>query len=297
MNTTQDTLENEFFHVCTKGLEKSLLFITEDDYITGMNLIPVCLHGKKGLKVLAFCLMDNHVHFILRGDYVACLKFIRSYKRALSKRFRYKGRPCIFQSGGGVLLKEMDDPLYITQAIAYVLRNPIKAGENHTPQGCRWSTARLYFADKTHTEYNSLLRYGEMPYSERRKICTTEGVIDKNWVVDDKGMILPENYVSVSEVEKMYGRATQFMYYLNSNCETIMELDAGVMAKARYSDAELEANLRELLVSRYKGCSLESLGVQARVALATTMKRRYGVTPARLSRLVGIEKEVLSKLI
>lgn len=72
----------EYWHVCTDGLEKGLIFKDKDDFIFGMNGVPVCAL-RHDVYVLAFCLMDNHVHFILAGDEFSCRNFILSYKRRL----------------------------------------------------------------------------------------------------------------------------------------------------------------------------------------------------------------------
>lgn len=60
--------------------------MSRDDqaFAEGMNDIPACAL-RTGIKVYAFCLMDNHVHFILKGAYDACVDFIRQYKRLRSR--------------------------------------------------------------------------------------------------------------------------------------------------------------------------------------------------------------------
>lgn len=287
---------NAYFHICTDGLEKSLLFMDESDYVLGMNLIPLCLLTKDPPEIVTFCLMSNHVHFITRGTYENSLRFIREYKRLLAKKLGRKGRTGVFHDGGGVLIKEMDDPMYIIQAIAYVLRNPVKAGMNVTPQGYRWSPARLFFSQNK-TDDTSCRRIGDLSAKERKALKSDYRLLPNDWLIDSNGIILPENYVRVSTVEGIYRRASQFMYWLCKQDDAMMELDTGVMAKSRYSYEELALNMKELLAQKYKASSIDRLGTQARIEIASTMKRRYGATPAKLSRLVGIPKDVLEKLI
>lgn len=40
---------------------KKVIFKSREDYIVGMNAIPVCAQ-RFNVTVLAFCLMDNHVN-------------------------------------------------------------------------------------------------------------------------------------------------------------------------------------------------------------------------------------------
>ena len=284
------------FHLCTKGLPKALLFSSVDDFRMGMKFIPLCLLGKEAPTIYAFCLMDNHVHFILRGSYSGCLAFIRTYKWCLSRKFGSMGRPGIFRKGGEVLLKEMTDPLYIAQAIAYVLRNPVKAGMHVTPQGYPWSSARLYFSESDWSPVGSR-RIDSLSSKERKAITNNYKKLPADWLIDRGGMILPESYVNVRAVEAVYGRPGQFMYWLNKADDKVLELDNGVAAKSRYTYEELETNMNEIIVNHFGKRGLKDLGMQSRAELASIMKRRFGASPARLSLLLGIEKDILSKLI
>ena len=72
----------EYYHAFTKGLETDVLFRDNADFVYGMNLVPRCLKAT-GTKLLAFCLMDNHVHFVIGGLRDRCNLFIRNYKRDL----------------------------------------------------------------------------------------------------------------------------------------------------------------------------------------------------------------------
>ena len=57
----------ECYHVCTEGMEKKLFFRDRQDYISGMNSIPICA-VRSGVHILAFCLMDNHVHLFSKAN-------------------------------------------------------------------------------------------------------------------------------------------------------------------------------------------------------------------------------------
>ena len=72
----------EYYHAFTRGLEKDLLFYGDAEFLYGMNIIPRYLK-LSGTRLLAFCLMDNHVHFVLEGCRAACNQFIINYKRTV----------------------------------------------------------------------------------------------------------------------------------------------------------------------------------------------------------------------
>ena len=70
-----------YYHFCTNGLLKNIIFSSNEDYIYGMNAIANCKIQYIDVKILAFCLMNNHVHFILDCEKDDGLLFMKHYKQ------------------------------------------------------------------------------------------------------------------------------------------------------------------------------------------------------------------------
>ncbi|HIR82431.1 MAG TPA: hypothetical protein IAC98_01380 [Candidatus Cryptobacteroides pullicola] len=127
----------------TRGLERDLLFYGDADFLYGMNIIPRYLK-LSGIRLLAFCLMDNHVHFVLEGCRAGCNQFIINYKRTLlSFLKKCREREIPETTVPGTVGIEGTDRLLTV--IAYVLRNPVAAGINYLPQDYKWGSASTYF--------------------------------------------------------------------------------------------------------------------------------------------------------
>lgn len=131
-------MENSYWHICTDGLSREIIFKSEADFIIGMNGVPVySFHFD--VRIMAFCLMSNHVHFITYGSGTGCKGFIRGYRKRLS---------CLTDMhAASVSIKLIDDTDYLMKAIGYVLRNPVGAGEKVLPTTYRWGSGPLYFND------------------------------------------------------------------------------------------------------------------------------------------------------
>ena len=69
-----------YFHGCTDGRILPWMFRDERDFIAGVNRIAICCM-RTGVKVIAYVLMDNHVHLVLRGTMPQCKAFITLYKQ------------------------------------------------------------------------------------------------------------------------------------------------------------------------------------------------------------------------
>ncbi len=191
----------DIFHVCTNGLSKYLWFYDDEDYRTGMNHIPACALSAD-ISILCFCLMSNHVHFIVKGLESKCVKFIREYKRFVSRQLSQRyGKKNLLVSAD-ICIKRIDTSDYLKTALAYVMRNPTAAGMSILPTAYRWSSSSLYFAA------NSFLSAGKElgKYSEalKNRIIKTRVHLPDNYILTDDNMIHPVSYVDYRAVEKLY---------------------------------------------------------------------------------------------
>lgn len=126
------------------GIRKHIMFRDDSDYISGMNDIPICLLVT-AIKVYCFCLMSNHVHFILNGTESGCMAFIRKYKRLRSLRNRTRYGSVGLENTPDISVKILDDAEYQMTAISYVIRNPLASGLKMSPWHYPWSSSSLYF--------------------------------------------------------------------------------------------------------------------------------------------------------
>ena len=81
-----------YYHLSTKPLENGLIFQDEEERRIAMNWIAI-LSKEFHIEILAFALMSNHFHFIIRGELVDGLEFFRRLKKKLSVFFSRRGGP------------------------------------------------------------------------------------------------------------------------------------------------------------------------------------------------------------
>ena len=92
--------------------------------------------------LLAWCIMPNHVHAVLRVDERTSLgKLIKSWKQFSANRIN----ELLERSGQVWAVDYFDryirDEEHLARAIDYVHRNPVKAGLCQSPEIWRWSSA------------------------------------------------------------------------------------------------------------------------------------------------------------
>ena len=84
----EDLSKNGIYHICTHGFEDTNIMRDDEDFRTAHNLMAI-LGYKMGIWILAYCLMSNHVHFIIEATTAQSAKaFINEYLRIYSNAIK-----------------------------------------------------------------------------------------------------------------------------------------------------------------------------------------------------------------
>ena len=134
-----------FFLITTDHLETRLWFLDDDDFKTGMNYVATVAF-MFGVRIIAFILMSNHVHFVLECTRELALRFITEFKRLYSRYLNQRHGTKELLRGNGVDIQELrlgDESL--ERAIAYVQMNCVAANICLEPAAYPWGTGRTFF--------------------------------------------------------------------------------------------------------------------------------------------------------
>jgi putative transposase len=131
------------YHVTQRGNNRQDVFFTDDDRRAYLHLLKEQSH-KYGLSVLAFCLMTNHVHLIVRPAAEDSLyKGVgRTHWHYAQNLNRLHGR--IGHLWQGRFFSCILDDAHRVSATAYVERNPLRAGMVRAACDYAWSSARAH---------------------------------------------------------------------------------------------------------------------------------------------------------
>ncbi len=284
----------ETYHVYTKGMAKKLWFQDSEDYRFGMNNVPVCAIIAD-VGILCFCLMSNHVHFILKGGEENCIRFIREYKRQNSMylRARYlKPHPL---AGADIGIRKVESEDNLKTVMAYVMRNPVAAGLGVMPSEYLWSSACAYFAEASSAR-GMYCRLGNLSGEAKRELFKTRVNLPDDYILREDGTIFPGSYVDCSAVESTYRSPRQLLFHLSSNRDMEEEFENGILAKARYNDSELRVSLESVCSDMFHGRGFMSLRIEDRYRVAKEVRRRYGAGPKQISRITALSYESLKAL-
>ncbi len=147
--------ENGYQHVIIRGIGKQILFEDDWDYKYFISLMQR-FSEETGVKICAYCLMDNHVHMLIHDNDKNISLFMKKLGVAYAGFFNHK-----YERTGHLFQDRFKseivyDELYFLTVLRYILRNPEKAGVCRT-ENFRWSSYSLCFSNASFIE-NDLIR-------------------------------------------------------------------------------------------------------------------------------------------
>ncbi|PIQ89921.1 MAG: transposase [Candidatus Omnitrophica bacterium CG11_big_fil_rev_8_21_14_0_20_42_13] len=137
-------------HVLQRGNNRQAIFFDEADRSFYLALLRK--YSKEcDCKIKAYCLMDNHVHFLLvpgRNDSLAktMQKLSLTFTQYINKKHRRTGRlwECRFHSS------VVDTEAYLWTVCRYIERNPVRAGKVKRPIDYSWSSVKANTSGDCH---------------------------------------------------------------------------------------------------------------------------------------------------
>lgn len=148
---------SKVYHTIFKGIDNQDIFYDDQDRRVFLNdLLKTKIDFN--LNVYAFCLMDNHVHMVIRSE----KEFLSKSMQSLAIRYvhyfnkKYKRTGPLFQDR--FRSKNVENQKYFLEVCRYIHRNPENAGFAKTEK-YKWSSYQEYLGKEKIIDKNALLYY------------------------------------------------------------------------------------------------------------------------------------------
>ena len=120
-------LAGHYYHVYNRGCNREDIFANDGNYLFLLRRAKSIL-ANHPLTVIAYCLMPNHYHFLLRPEEDGALslfiqRLFNSYTQAFNKQQRRSGTA--FEGRAKSVLVDTDE--YVLHLCRYIHLNPVKA--------------------------------------------------------------------------------------------------------------------------------------------------------------------------
>lgn len=131
------------YHVVARGNERKAIFRDDEDRESYLGLLAGCSERLR-FRLIAYCLMDNHVHVALERGRIALSELMRTLQSAYAQKFNRRHRRVghLFQGRYKAFL--VQDETHLMTPVRYIHMNPVVAGIVGSPGAYRWSSDRYY---------------------------------------------------------------------------------------------------------------------------------------------------------
>ena len=276
------------------------IYYDEKDFSNGMNRVFVTLQNYD-VVILAFVLMDTHVHFILYGAFDQCNKFIHEYIRRTSIYISNKYSIRKHLKRLPVSHQPIDTDRYLKSAVCYVIKNPTAGGLPSMYYDYPWSSGSLYFRNRTSwtspcwvTDYpESGQALSKTKWKGQMKTRSSEGIGCR--LIDD--IIFPGEYVAYDIVERLFKSPKGFLFFIGSTRDTDIESRGGVISGLSLPDREMRQHKNELCQEMFGINCSQHLDTGKRIRLARKLRSAYNSSTKQIARICGLKFEEVKDLI
>lgn len=141
--------EGASYHITARGNRRNNIFRDEEDFQVYLTLIEEALFhfSHYNYKLIAYCLMDNHVHLMLKtennppGVFIGRVNSI--YTKYFNKKYNYIGH--LFQDR--YFSEIIEDDTQMLENSRYVHLNPVKARMIEWPDEYKWSSYSMLIGE------------------------------------------------------------------------------------------------------------------------------------------------------
>ena len=157
-------------HVTQRGNYKQSIFESRRDYVKYLYLMKE-RSIKYKVDIISYCLMKNHVHFVVVPDKQdSCARLFRDV-HAFYSRYKHSNRDKKGHLWQGRYYSCVMSDSHLYQAIRYVEMNPVRAGIVRYPGEYFWSSAREHLG----MESNPVLRTKNIEFYGKKLVSS------ENW--------------------------------------------------------------------------------------------------------------------
>ncbi len=284
------------WHFSTDGNAVDAMFYDDADFIAGMNRVYVTVRRYK-VTILAFSLMDTHIHFVLYGDLDECNKFMHDYVRRTSQNIAHTHGEKHKLLKVPINHQDITDDFYLKVVICYTIKNAPVAGIPFNALDYPWSSGPLYFRRSGYWSSPSWLDnerwQGDtsgMGSHKKRSVLKTMDIPVESIPMAGP-IVFPGVYVDYKLVEKIFKTCKSFNYFMCITKDEDVESRGGTISHLSIPMQEMRQHKNELCKELFGVLGVKTLNMQQRLRLARTLRARYNSSVKQIARLCGLVYE------
>lgn len=137
-------INSEFLHIMVQGLNKEYIFNQEKEIEKYFDLLSENIEKFK-LKIVAYCIMNNHVHLLtFSNDTNGISKFMQKINTKYAIYYNKSHNRCGYVFRNRYKSEEIYSRAHLLSCINYIHNNPVKAGMCENKSDYKYSSYNDY---------------------------------------------------------------------------------------------------------------------------------------------------------
>ena len=289
------------WHFSTDGNAVDSMFYDDDDFIAGMNRVFIVVRGYN-VVILAFSLMDTHLHFVLYGTFEECNRFMHEYVRRTSWYISVTHGESHKLDGVPINYQPVDTDTYLKTVICYTVKNAPVGGIMFNALDYPWSSGPLYFKKQglwsSPRWMEDTVPLSRLSALQHRQVLRTRDMdqIDENVRMVGR-LVFPGEYVAYEIVERIFKTCKSFNYFLGMTREEDVDARGGTISHLTIPMQEMRQHKSELCREMFGKAHVKGLSTQQRLRLARALRRQYNSSIKQIARLCGLVYDEVKDMI
>lgn len=135
-------LNGEIFHITVKGINSEYIFQENIDKNKYLKL----LKEKINIDILAYCIMDNHAHILIKTENVDEMsKYMKKVNTSYALYYNKKSMREGYVFKNRFFSQQIEDRNHLFSCIVYIHKNPVKANIVRNIENYKFSSYNDYF--------------------------------------------------------------------------------------------------------------------------------------------------------
>ena len=276
--------EGPFSHINSSHIEDAYIF--DNDEERALALLYMALAADEtGVVILAYAIMTNHFHFIVKGNNEEA--FFSSFKRRMALYLSRHGRPKLLDDMT-CKVTAITDLNHFYAELSYVIRNPFVVDPNVNLLSYIWCSGYLYFNNLV--KFIPLRKASDLSYRERRRILKSDLCELPEWVMINDGYISPLCFVDYNLVERLFMTPRNFLWHCLRNVEAQIETALKENETPVLSDDEVYRLIKTKLEDDYKTASYKLLPASQQKDFLNYLKYKLYLSNGQIARTLRLRQ-------
>lgn len=161
------------YHLIVRGINRESIFREDEDRQRYLETLAR-ISADSSAAVLGYCLMDNHVHLLLKEGTksISNLMHRLGASYAYYYNWKYERAGHVFQNR--FKSENVEDDVYLKTVLRYIHQNPVKAGMTNKPEAYQWSSCKVYYGGKDYLPGLCDTKFILSLFSENDKLAVNE---------------------------------------------------------------------------------------------------------------------------